>query len=410
MIFSEEEFLSLSQGLEQNHSIFSQMWRLGKPLFCEEIETAQVVFDETGKCINFEINYNFWKDKSSAEKSFIISHECLHVLLNHGSRLVEMVDQQIAGIAVDLVVNQMLITNFGFNKQDVDPNNQYYWIDSIFPPEMPKNKSAEFYYKELEVLIKNMPQIIQGNTVDKHNQLPNVFDFLNEDDHLYQAISGLSGQEKNSLANLISPHNAENQKAGTGVGGLLKILNIPIVQKKRKWETVIKNWAKSAIKFKEEDQWVMTNRRYVMLSKDLILPSEAELEFSEKDRIQVWFFQDTSGSCYHLAERFFKAALSLPEDKFDVRGFCFDTRVYPVDLKKHEIRGGGGTSFTCIDHYINKTVAEENIKYPTCFIITDGMGDHVYPPNPKCWHWFLSYNYTGCIPKESYIYNLSNFE
>lgn len=413
MSFSSEEFNFLSQTLEQNHAIFSQLWRLGKPGFTTAIDTAHVVFDSDGGCINFEVNYDFWKDKSLQEKCFIISHECLHVLLDHGSRLTQMVDQKISGIAVDLVVNQMLINNFGFKKEEVDPNNKYYWIDSIFPAGTPTNRSAEFYYKELEVLQQQNPGILGKSVVDDHKNLPSdIVSFLKEDMPLHEALDNLSDQEKESLSNLISNQfDNKNQMAGTVAAGILKVLNISKVAKKRKWETVIKNWAKTAIKYKEEDQWQMPNRRYSFLSQDLILPSEAELEIPKKDRVKVWFFQDTSGSCAHLAERFFKAALSLPEDKFDVRAFCFDVRIYPIDLKKPQVKGFGGTSFTCISNYINRTIEAEGCKHPgAVMIITDGAGDYVNPTYPEKWYWFLSTSYKNYIPQTSHIYQLSNFE
>lgn len=42
---------------------------------------------------------------------------------------------------------------------------------------------------------------------------------------------------------------------------------------------------------------------------------------------------DTSGSCFNLAERFFKAALTLNPKKFNVRLFCFDYYATETSLK-----------------------------------------------------------------------------
>ncbi len=145
----------------------------------------------------------------------------------------------------------------------------------------------------------------------------------------------------------------------------------------------------------------------------MFLPSEMEVEDidKEKNKIEVWFFQDTSGSCSGFAKRFFKAAESLPKDRFNVRMHCFDTRVYETSLEERKLYGFGGTSFTCIENYIQRRIAKENLQYPKAvFIITDGYGNDVHPEHPEVWHWFLSSGYKSHIPKQSKTYLLRNFE
>lgn len=146
------------------------------------------------------------------------------------------------------------------------------------------------------------------------------------------------------------------------------------------------------------------------MQSDLLLPSEMELldDNADKRRIEVWFFQDTSGSCAGLKDRFFNAARSLPTDRFDIRMFCFDEEVFETTLESGKLYGFRGTTFTCIEEYILK---HTNLKYPDAvFVITDGAGNVVQPKKPENWYWFLSADYTKCIPKESHIYDLSNFE
>jgi predicted metal-dependent peptidase len=111
-----------------------------------------------------------------------------------------------------------------------------------------------------------------------------------------------------------------------------------------------------------------------------------------------------------LAERFFTAANSLPKEKFNVRLFCFDTKVEETDLSSGKIYGGGGTCFKIIEDYIQKEKSK-NKKYPSAvFIITDGMGSKVIPEHPTRWHWFLSEKNVKYIPKQSFVYNLDDFE
>ena len=181
-----------------------------------------------------------------------------------------------------------------------------------------------------------------------------------------------------------------------------------------KWETVIKKWEMLSMKFSEveKEQWIRKSRRINSFNNGLILPSNSEIECLHmcKNKINVYFFLDTSGSCIHLAERFFTAANSLPKEKFDIKLFCFDTNVEEVSLQSQKVYGGGGTSFNIIE----KKIQEEKIKtkkYPSAvFIITDGYGNKVNPEHPNRWHWFLSSDNKQFIPTTSFSYDLTDFE
>jgi hypothetical protein len=131
----------------------------------------------------------------------------------------------------------------------------------------------------------------------------------------------------------------------------------------------------------------------------------------EQKKITVFFFMDTSGSCWGLKDRFFRAARSLPPEKFDIRLFCFDTQVQETDIESGRIYGGGGTAFDIIESKIQTTCRNEKIKYPKAvWIMTDGMGSRVNPEKPDRWYWFLSHDYRYYIPKESSIHMLKDFE
>ena len=203
------------------------------------------------------------------------------------------------------------------------------------------------------------------------------------------------------------------KQAGKGSLGAWHFVTKEPVKRKKKWETVIKKWSKKYMK-KDTDsieQWARLARRFALLPTDLMLPSEMDEDSWSQDRIQVWFFQDCSGSCIGLKDRFFRAAKSLPKDRFDVKMHTFDTSVFEVDINQGRVRGGGGTSFTCMENYIQQYIKKHNQSYPKAiFVITDGMGNHVRPQHPENWYWFLSYNYKYCIPNESQIFMLNEFE
>ena len=204
------------------------------------------------------------------------------------------------------------------------------------------------------------------------------------------------------------------QMAGTEAGNLRRIIEEMDVKPKRKWETVIRDWALQFREDKEVDQFILTNRRYAMMPRNKVfLPTEGEIEASEKRRIEVWFFIDTSGSCHHLAPRLFSAAMSLPKDRFSVKLFCFDTKVYDVDPVKRELFGFGGTSFKCIETDIQRRLLYGEKNYPKAvFVLTDGeSSDKIAPQFPKCWHWFLTpYSTRDYISAESTVWRLEDFE
>ena len=408
---SADEFLALSMELEHHHAVFYQLWKMGRPTFTTDVDTAAVAFDEQGEWVEFVFNPKYWRKLNAYQRSFVICHECLHIILNHGIRMRQSRDNEVANYLLDIVVNHSLVRGFGFDRNllgDLAKNGC--WVDTVFPGEdMPDDKSFEYYFNRMPKNLAKLKLVIR--TLDDHSGLASS----NWDDVIKDLDGVLTKEEKDALKETIEKHvvEAENEKAGTGCGGWTFIDVKPVV-KKKKWETVIKEWSRTYDRpeLKDIEQWARVNRRFVTLDKKLMLPTEMETEHEIEGKIMVFLFQDTSGSCWHLKDRFFKAARSLDPKRFDVRLFAFDTAVKEVDIAKGKIYGGGGTSFGILERFIQKTMTEEGCKYPeSIFVITDGCSsDHVHPQFAARWHWFLSMNYRSCIPKESKIFMLKDFE
>ncbi len=419
MKLSSQEFLSICLELEEYHAVFYQLWAMGKPVFTESIQTAAVFFDEQGGWVEFAFNPEFWKKLDHYQRKFVICHECLHVILNHGLRVnsVGRFNHDAVNACLDIVVNESLVRSFGFDRQQLGSlAKDACWADTVFPNRnyIPTDAAFEYYINQLPKMnAANLLALLGG--IDDHSGLGGT---------VWDGVIGdlndkLTPEEKEALKDLIQRHyqtddedGSKGQQRGEGVGGWV-FINVEPVKKKRKWETVIKRWSKKYDRpeFKDTEQWARLNRRFVFLGKGgLMLPSEMELEHEMDGKIQVWFFQDTSGSCWHLKDRFFKAARSLDPRRFDVRLFCFDTRVKEVDIAKGKIYGGGGTSFHILEDEIQKQRTEKG-KYPEAvFVITDGYGTPVRPEKPHHWYWFLSQNHRSCIPAESNVFMLKDFE
>jgi len=436
----QKEYFEILRELEQHHALFGRFWAVGSLVEDEKIPTACISFDrKSGEGIQFKINPKFWAECDLYMKTFILAHECSHVYFEHGRRMRHM-DKKLANIAADVVVNHFLCDGFGFDRNKLQNWERYCWIDTVFPGDKSvlPHQCFEYYYQLLLKKQQKQPQDQngkgkggegdaegqgQGEPQDGNGE-PQTVDSHEELDELTEKIMGeiakkLSQEELEDFQDITDKCGQEEVKQashnpGSTAGTMSRIIALGRVVKKRKWETVVKNVLGRLAKEKDVtiEQWAHPNRRLAAMPSELLLPNEVEDTILYRDRIDVWFFQDTSGSCVHLADRFFKAAASIPDDKFRVRMFCFDTRVYETSLKSGKLLGFGGTSFSCIEQHIQHLVkTEKGTLYPSVvFLVTDGYGDAVQPEFAERWHWFLSEQHKSCIPSKSKTYDLSNFE
>lgn len=432
---SYEEFADLAMDLEIHHSVFSKLWSIATPTFIKGAGTAYVAFDKENKMIKFAIDPDFWASLDRQTKLFVVSHECLHIILSHGIRGkdIDVSFRKLANVAMDIVVNHMLVDQFGFYRKSIKNEGDLCWVDTVFPKEeVEVGLGFEAYYN----LMKSRCDV---NQLPKLLDIHDFLDSLGSDDkdnpdgldkELKEAITkklskSLSDEE---ITDFVSKMGDEaSRKTSTGFvgepqipGELREHVRIKNIPKKKKWETVIKKWTAYSIAEAEEYQWALEHRRFAALSEgDLSFPQLAEIESRNFEKIDLMFFLDASGSCWHLKDRFFTAALSLNPAKFNVRMFTRTTEVREVF--KHEIsslviKGGGSDDFSCMERFIQEDIRTGKLKkYPDAvFHITDGgdcSGHIIKPEKPDNWHWFLvPPSTTYWIPKNSKIYRLEDFE
>lgn len=446
----------ISLELEQHHAVFYKIWEMGRPVFSDLVDTACIQFDRGGDFVMFHFNPEYWEECTHYERLFTICHEALHVILNHGVRMKDAQDRQAVNVALDIVVNHMLVRNFGFDRTLIRNSDKLCWVDTVFKDKqhqgkpVPDDDCFEFYlnlFERVAIKIicgkgkKGKGQPCQGEGGGKDGE------FQTLDDHSHMADSdgwdevidrldkGLSDEEKETLRGLIDKHFEQDEdseadkRAGSGAAGIWHFVTGPKAKPKKKWETVIKNWAKKYLTVTDRDseQWARVARRFVMVADSgLFLPSEMEVEnpFDDKRKIKVRFYLDTSGSCWHLKDRFFTAAESLPPDRFDVSLHCFDTKIYDTSLESRKVAGGGGTSFRILEEDVQQSMKKDAGKkggqpaYPEAvFVMTDGYGDRVRPEKPERWYWFLSgvsahtlrSTVAHYVPPECNLFNLNDF-
>lgn len=427
---SDDEELKISRLLSVHHSVFQTFWDIGTPIFTDRIPTAAVGFDPMGEVIYMIINPDFWASRDMNNKLFIIAHECLHVILNHGKRGSDYKDFNLLNIAQDIVINEMLVSGFGFNKYEIKDWEKLCFVDTLFEKEViidkDIHKKGSFRYY-LNLLEKNKHSEEQ-ETLDEHSNqkgldsdIQDLIDsFQNNStevgDIFHENMDGkLSDKEKLDLSNELKSEILDSKDSKAGEIALGDYINIRLnekVKSNKKWEEIVRNHIKSIYnsRYVEKDSWITTGRRFAGLDDGLLYQGKWSTLQHEKEKYKLVFFLDASGSCYSYAKKFVKLLQSIPEKAFEIEAYSFDTSLYPIDIKTGKIQGCGGTSFRILDNHIRKITAEG--KHPDAvFVLSDGDGDYFTPEKAKLWHWILTpYSHDTYIPKESKRHKMKDFE
>lgn len=430
--FTYDERIDIANRLSMHHVIFQTFWAIGKPLFTKSIRTAAVGFDRSGHVLYLILNPDFWDALDMNNKAFVIAHECLHVILNHGQRGLDNPDHKSVNIAQDIVINEMLVNSFGFNKYDIVNWDKFCFVGTVFKQEeiiehgIHTRGSFHYYLTLMGKTNKDSEQ----STVDDHSRGdgladldPAIQDFIDQAQQagsdaaqvLQEEINPrLSDKEKYDLAKELEEEikDAAGKSAGKlPLGAYINIDPNP-PKKKKKWEEIVKKHLKSGIRYDtvEKPSWISRDRRTMCLGDDILIQGHWNEEVPSKERYRVVFFLDTSGSCYSYAKRFVKMLQTIPDDKFEIDAYAFDCSLYPIDLKTGHVRGGGGTYFHILDQKIREITAKR--KHPDAvFVLSDGDGNSFNPEKPALWHWILTpHHNTRLIPKESPKHDMKNFE
>lgn len=430
------EYYTILNTLQECHALFAEFWSIGRfetVTDHTDVDTAEIRFDRDGSGVCIRVNDLFWKSLSSYEKSFVLAHEFYHSYLKHGSRLKNLGNDKKANIAGDIVINHGLIEGFGFDRSllrfhfldnfyakdgtEIKGVDTLCWIDTVFPKrnDVEYHRSTEYYFGLLPDDPSSM-NLLGGHSYEEDELDPDAAEKF-----IKQLTDRLSDKEikdfNDRLKNSNSDEYTNATHAGSLAGQVTKLIQISNIVKKKKWEEVVRDILGRSLGKKrlvKENSWTRKNRRITAMSKKLRIPAEVKRSIPIRERVDLWVFLDTSGSCERWARRFVKVAASIPEDRFNVRCFCFDTAVYEVSLKTGELRGFGGTAFNIIESYIQKMITngDGRVLYPEAvFIVTDGAGNNVYPERPHLWHWFLTpSSTTRFIPETSSTYDLTKYE
>lgn len=414
--------LSFLDKLQDYHRLFYGVFELGEPVFTEKVDTAAVAFNESTGKVDFLINKSFFESLSAKEQLFLVCHEALHVVFSHIERVKKFsLNPHYSNVAQDIVINELLCREFGFIKEDLDICKEACFVDSVFSKtdiakyKIVYNGSFEYYY---DLLLLIAPKRLKVVTIDLHDisDLEGEYSTVPEEvaDSLVKVASeSMSSDELKTLVKSLSdPLNDKIKSAGvTGLGSLYGI-ELTNVKQNRSWESIVKNKVSTLLKRDERnyETFLRKPRRLTCLQDNLFLPEFLDYEEDSNDKFNLYFFLDASGSCISYKNKFFNLVRSIPQDKFNITLFSFDTEVYKLDLKKPIVRGGGGTSFSPMEKTIQSELKTQKTKYPDLvFVLTDGYGSHINPEKPKNWFWLMTEDYTTYIPKGSNYVSLNSF-
>jgi predicted metal-dependent peptidase len=435
--FEIDEMIEIQNELAVHNVIFQEFWKIGKPIFTLRIKTAAVGFGRSGEVLYLIINPDFWGSLDLENKKFVISHECLHVILNHGKRGENYKNKEDLNKAMDIVINELLIGSFGFNKYDILNWEQLCFVETIFSKELILEKSIhkygsfDYYY---QLMVENETNQ-EKETVDQHGSVSGesesdmnsngkdldinklIEDAIANSEELNESIyeeveDKLSNEEKQELGNKIDQDMGRSQAGTNPFGKFIDTPSTPI-KKIKKWEEIVRKHVRSIIAYRtqEKESWVARNRKMIMMDEDILIPGEWEEEVPDFAKYNLVFFLDASGSCNAHAQRFVKLLRSIPEEIFEINAYSFDTRIYKIDLKENGVRGCGGTRFSILDDEVRKLTESKKRHPDAIFVLSDGDGDSFYPEKPKLWHWILTPRHsTHYIPELSQKHKIVDFK
>lgn len=396
-------------------NLATEVTKLGYPKISTRIPTAAVSWDKQRKQICFEFNEEFAEKLSDDEFSFVVAHEATHMAICHVFLIADRIrkirrnstlsqkEKSIqsnifmmkSNIAADCVVNDSLVKTYKLKPQLEDiavygKKTVGFDCDNLSMMEvyqmLPEAKIYTFDVHDWDTFMDK-----DGN-VDK--------DFSDKIKGFIERNlnnSALSDKENEMLEKSAEDFKNSGQQAGNASLGQRR----PVVRLGRNYI----NWSRLVLEIidakKQEDHWSRPNRRLTSIYPEVILP-----RFEPQEIETVFVAIDASGSINPDQLSLFVDVVRNSPKRFKIKAVTFDTRCYLLDIMNEDPSGGGGTSFSCIEKYIQKNMK----KYPKCVVVlTDGAGDYVNPQFSDRWCWLLTEGSSDALCKNMKHYQLKDF-
>ena len=317
---------------------------------------------------DFYYNKDFVNKLTVKKLEFLFAHEILHCVFDHFGRVGSR-DRQLANIAQDFAVNQILVDDrIGDKITEV----------KICQDSKYRGMAWEEIYDELYEKAEKIPmdQLLKqlGDLLDEHikeEEAPGAGD--KEGEGKGKGVPSLTKEEAQAIRDEIKQamiQAASAAGAGKTPAGVMRLIK-DLTEPKVDWRQLVRQEIQSIIR--NDYSFTRPNRK--SMHSGAILPG-----MKEATTIDVAISMDMSGSIgYEDASVFLseiKGIMDQYED-FKINLWCFDTQIYnhkeithdeAHELIEYEPQGGGGTDFE-----INWEFMKENGITPKKFIMfTDG--------------------------------------
>ncbi len=363
--------------------------------FTTSIATLAVAL--RGQAIQLIVNPYFFLDrlKNLEERTAVLKHEILHVVLSHLFRQQDSFDPMLWNIATDLVVNQyvrpfklpdgaLLLGTFpDMGLIPEDTAEKYY--DALRNLQNNKNSKQFLGYGESPVSSENLEKIIHSNLPSDHSLWGyspcKEIDGLPTGSQIPQDVR--DALKRINDDNLISAYHRTKNSHGTGSipGWLRRHLDDLILQRSAQidWRSAIRMFSNSCRRSQLSPTLQRNSKRFEPVEG---LPPVPGLKIRRAQSLIVAI--DTSGSIEEkqLSE-FFIEILALFRQGSKITIIEIDAEIQNIykfcgNVPK-SLKGGGGTSF----EPVMKWLSESPEKYDGCIFFTDGIAE-APETNPRC--------------------------
>lgn len=380
---------------EHSYLFYTFLNDMVEPEFSLETETACVVFNNDNKNFKFLINELFWESLNFFSKSFLISHEIMHVLLKHGKRgqqFLNSIDekdksQDLLNVAMDISINELLLVELEFSMELLNFPNSGCFVETVFSQSdidsrsIVKDESFDYYYRMYLDLykLKTPPPTFDDHSTqvqsgDESMKEPSNSDYTNvdseSDDEVNSLIDSFLDSEGENDSNFFSKEEKINESEET----------ISISKKEKSLEDFfkisIKTSSKMKTKLSKKHVWHGYNRRLspILSSIDpkLSIPSIMNQSNKVNGKHKILIYLDTSYSCFDDSERLLTMAANLPEKTFEIHLFSFSGRVKEIPKSndgRYTLSNRGGTNIMAVCNHALELF--KHSKFDAIFVLTD---------------------------------------
>lgn len=317
----------------------------------------------TPKGIECHYNKDFVNDLTYEELTFILLHECFHILLRHCIRN-ESMNKQLANIAMDAIVNTTLINTTQF-KNYIKPIANSIYIDEKYQGSM---LSEEYYLWLLEQYKddNNLPQLSHYSIKNTDGKIVKG-ESIGFDIHCENDIDKNEDENKiNTILNNIIENFVEKTK-GKGIlpSNIEKMISSSLAKKQDYLKLIKRTVNNTLLHTKREKTYLRPNRFGI-----------EGLKGNFYKGFEINCILDTSGSMQNV---FDKVLSYLYNNKVVVNLIQIDTKIQNINritntkhINKIQVKGLGGTILQPAIDYI--TQHKQLNKFNT-LILTDGYTD-----------------------------------